>query len=93
MAVVSRMTKNWSRWMRPQRPLSLDRPLRWSRSCSANGVINNEHDKRLLILFTESLDIGLAIRIEKFLAALLPRRFEFGRCNVPVGPASLGNGA
>jgi hypothetical protein len=58
----------------------------------ANGVIDNEHDKRLLILFTESLDIGLAVRIEKFLAALLPRRFEFGGCDVPVRPAFLGNG-
>jgi hypothetical protein len=63
-----------------------------SRSCLANGVIDNEHDKRLLILFTESLDIGLAVRIEKFLAALLPRRFEFGGCDVPVRPAFLGNG-
>jgi hypothetical protein len=42
-----------------------------------------------LILFTESLDIRLAVRIEKFLAALLPRRFEFGCRNVPVRPAFL----
>src|SRR5271155_2812428 len=89
LPIVSRMTKNCSRWIRPQRPLSFDRPFRWSRSGLANGVINNEHDKRLLILFTESLDIGLAVRIEKFLPALLPRRFEFGRCDVPVGPAFL----
>jgi hypothetical protein len=33
-----------------------------------------------LILFTESLDV----RIEKLLAALLPRCFEFGRRDVPV---------
>jgi hypothetical protein len=46
----------------------------------------------LLILFTESLDVRFAVRIEEFLAALLPRRFEFGRCDVPVRPAFLGNG-
>jgi hypothetical protein len=46
----------------------------------------------LLILFTESLDVGLAVRIEEFLAALLPRRFEFWLCDVPVRPAFLGNG-
>ena len=45
-----------------------------------------------LILFTESLDVRFAVRIEEFLAALLPRRFEFGRCDVPVRPAFLGNG-
>src|SRR5260221_6836595 len=47
----------------------------------------------LLILFTESLDVRLAVRIEEFLAALLPRRLEFGRCDVPVGPAFLDNGS
>jgi hypothetical protein len=47
---------------------------------------------RLLILFTESLEVRFVVRIEEFLAALLPCRFEFGRCNVPVRPASLGNG-
>src|ERR1700693_382156 len=46
----------------------------------------------LLILFAESLDVRLAVRIEEVLAALLPRRFEFGRCDVPVRPAFLGNG-
>src|SRR6204780_5692438 len=46
----------------------------------------------VLILFTESLDVRFAVRIEEFLAALLPRRFEFGRCNVPVRPAFLGDG-
>src|SRR5215510_13081603 len=45
-----------------------------------------------LILFTECLDVRFAVRIEEFLAALLPRRLEFGRCDVPVGPAFLGNG-
>ena len=45
----------------------------------------------LLILFTESLDVRFAVRIEEFLAAFLPRRFEFGRCDVPVRPAFLGN--
>jgi hypothetical protein len=46
----------------------------------------------LLILFTESLDVRFTIRIEEVLAALLPRRFEFGRCDVPVRPAFFGNG-
>src|SRR5258708_4552433 len=43
----------------------------------------------VLILFTEGLDVRLAVRIEEFLAALLPRRFEFGRRDVPVRPAFL----
>jgi len=46
----------------------------------------------ILILFTESLDVCPAVRIEEFLVALLPRRFEFGRCDVPVRPALLGDG-
>src|SRR5580700_3198769 len=46
----------------------------------------------LLVLFTESLDVRFAVRIEEVLAALLPRRLEFGRCDVPVWPAFLGNG-
>jgi hypothetical protein len=45
-----------------------------------------------LILFTESLGIRFAVRVEKFLTALLPRRFEFGLCDVPVRPAFPGNG-
>jgi hypothetical protein len=47
----------------------------------------------ILILFTDSLGVGFAVRIEEVLAALLPRRLEFGRCDVPVWPAFLGNGA
>jgi hypothetical protein len=35
--------------------------------------------RAVLILFTESLDVRFAVRIEEFLAALLPRRFKFGR--------------
>ena len=46
----------------------------------------------LLILFTETLDVRFAVRIEEFLAAFLPRRFEFGSCDVPVRPAFLGHG-
>jgi hypothetical protein len=46
----------------------------------------------LLILFTDSLGVGFAVRIEEVLAALLPRCLEFGRCDVPVWPAFLGNG-
>ena len=40
-----------------------------------------------LMLFTESLDVRLAVWIEEFLASLLPRCFEFRRCNVPILPA------
>ena len=45
-----------------------------------------------LVLFTESLDVRFAVWIEQFLAALLPRCFEFGRGDVPVRPALLDNG-
>ena len=45
-----------------------------------------------LSFFTESLDERFAVRIEEFLAALLLRRLEFGRGDVPVRPAFLGNG-
>jgi len=45
-----------------------------------------------LILFTESLNERLAVRIEEFLASLLPRRLEFGLCDVPVRPAFFGYG-
>src|SRR5215468_2857093 len=47
----------------------------------------------LLIVFTQSLDVRFAVRVEEFFAALLPRRFEFGRCDVPVRPAFLGYGS
>jgi len=43
----------------------------------------------VLILFTEGLDVRLAVWIEEFLAVLLPSRFEFGRRDVPVRPAFL----
>jgi hypothetical protein len=46
----------------------------------------------LLNLFIENLDVGFAVGIEEFLAAFLPRRFEFGRGDVPVRPAFLRNG-
>ncbi len=48
--------------------------------------------KPALILFSESLSVRFAVRVEEILAALLPRRFEFGRCDVPVWPAFPGNG-
>src|SRR5271167_1140158 len=41
---------------------------------------------RRLILFTESLDVGLAVRIKELLAALLPRSLKLGRGDVPVRP-------
>jgi hypothetical protein len=47
----------------------------------------------LLILFTKSLDVRFAVRIEEFFAAFLPRRFEFGRRDIPVRPAFLDDGA
>src|SRR5262249_11794302 len=43
--------------------------------------------------FTESLNVGFAVGIEEFLAALLPGRFEFGRRDVPIRPAFLRYGA
>ena len=46
----------------------------------------------LLVLFSDSLGVGFAVGIEEFLAALLPRRLEFGRCDVPVRTAFLGHG-
>jgi hypothetical protein len=45
-----------------------------------------------LILFTESLGVRSAVWIEQFLAALLPRRFEFGRRDIPDRPAFLRSG-
>ena len=47
----------------------------------------------VLILFTEGLDVRLAVRIEEFLAALLPRSLELRGRDVPVRPAFPGNGA
>ena len=47
---------------------------------------------RILVLFAQGLGKGFAVRIKEFLSAVLPRRSEFGRCNVPVRPAFLGNG-
>ena len=48
---------------------------------------------RILVLFTQGLGVRFAVGIEEFLSALLPRRFEFGRRDVPVRPAFLGNGS
>jgi hypothetical protein len=45
-----------------------------------------------LVLFAQGLAVRFAVRIKEFLSALLPGRSEFGRCNVPVRPAFLGNG-
>ena len=36
----------------------------------------------LLILFTKSLGVRFAVRVEEFLAALLLRRFELRRCQI-----------
>jgi hypothetical protein len=51
-----------------------------------------EVEEDLLVLFTESLGVCFAVGIEEFLAALLPRRFEFGRRDVPVRAAFLSDG-
>ena len=45
----------------------------------------------VLILFTESLDVRFTVGIEEFLATLLPRFFELGRCDVPVRPTFAEN--
>ena len=45
-----------------------------------------------LVLFAQGLDVRFVVRIKEFLSALLPRRSKFGRCNVPVRAAFLGNG-
>jgi len=55
--------------------------------------LSNFHRCFALILFTKSLDVCFAIRIEEFLATLLPRRFHFRRCNIPVRTALLQNRA
>src|ERR1700750_778168 len=47
--------------------------------------------RQLLILFAESLKIGFAVWIERFLAALLPGRFKFGRRDIPVRPTFFAN--
>src|SRR5271166_2398729 len=49
--------------------------------------------QRKLILFTESLDVGLAVRIKELLAALLPRSLKLGRGDVPVRPTFRADGA
>src|ERR1700688_1980134 len=54
---------------------------------NSNSPLPERLQGLLLILFTESLKIGLAVRIERLLAALLPGRFKFGRCDVPVRSA------
>ena len=46
----------------------------------------------LLVLFSDSLGVRFAVGIEKFLATLLPRHLEFGRCDVPIRSAFLGDG-
>src|SRR3984893_6005983 len=46
-----------------------------------------------LVLPAKRLDVGFAVRIEQILAALLPRHFEFGRCDVPGRPALSDYGA
>src|ERR1700693_3575892 len=44
----------------------------------------------LLILLTEGFGVRFAVWIEQFFAAFLPRRFQFGHCDVPVRPEAAG---
>ena len=46
-----------------------------------------------LVLFTERLRVRFAVGIKEFLAALLPRSFEFRGGDVPVRPAFSRNGS
>src|ERR1700692_1316869 len=59
---------------------------------SVHPTPTNSRSIMVLILFTESLDVRFAVRIKEFLAALLPCRFEFGRCDVTVHPTFPGHG-
>jgi len=45
------------------------------------------------ILLVDRLDVCLAVWVEQFLAAFLPRTFHFGRGNVPIRPAFPGDSA
>jgi hypothetical protein len=47
----------------------------------------------VLILFTERLDVRFYCRDRRGPCALLPRFFELGCCDVPVGPTFPGQGA
>src|SRR4029077_9386612 len=47
----------------------------------------------ILILFTESLGVRFVVGIKEFLSAFLPRSLKFGRCDVPIRPTFLSNGA
>jgi hypothetical protein len=71
---------------------TIDALLPWAYSPPAALKRRGLKTTLTLILFTESLDVRLTVRIEEFLAALMPRGFEFGRCDVPVRPAFLRNG-
>jgi hypothetical protein len=61
------------------------------RGCAIKKMGHASKAITLLNLFTESLDVSLAIGIERFLAASEPRRFKFRGCDVPVGTAFPGN--
>src|SRR5262249_34688531 len=66
--------------------------LRASSLCP-NAPMTAVRSCRPLILFAESLRVGFPVRIEKFLAALLPSSFEFRCCDVPIRPAFFCGGA
>src|SRR5712675_1029598 len=48
---------------------------------------------RLLVLFTQSSGLSVALRREELPAVLLSSCSEVGRCDVPIRPAYLGYGA
>jgi hypothetical protein len=69
----------------------------WSRLLAVHGEHRRVGEYLLfvgpvLILFTESLCVRFSVRVEEFLAALLPRRLEFWCCDVLARPAFPGNG-
>ena len=56
------------------------------------ALLEGSRSLPLLILFTESLGVRFAVRIEDFLTALLPRCFELRRGDIPVRPTFPSNG-
>src|ERR1700675_512785 len=64
----------------------------YDRCCPYGTRLQTFRNSIYLVLFAQGLDVRFAVGIKEFLSDLLPRRSEFGRCNVPVRPAFLGNG-
>jgi hypothetical protein len=64
----------------------------YDRCCPDGTRLQTFRNSIRLVLFAQGLGVRFAVRIKEFLSALLPRRSEFGRGNVPVRAAFLGNG-